>query len=172
MKFIKFCAIVAFCAVFLGCESEKSVDYYRANLEVAKGVVAQCNAKSKQDKNCQNARAALREVAEKMNFAKSKVKLSFNTIFSDFGAYYVAKGEFSEPGSMTNVSLPLQIGDKTCAQFHRVNGAKIEVSINRDDEICAGVFSDVKNGVFDIGSGALIETGALGVGSGAIIEIK
>ena len=46
MKFINFCALAILGAEFLGCESEKSVDYYRANLSAAKGRIMSVRAKS------------------------------------------------------------------------------------------------------------------------------
>ena len=160
MKILKFCAIVAFCAVFLGCESEKSVDYYRANLSAAKERVAQCRgikSKSKKTaKECANASTALSQVAAKMDLEASRAKLSIGAIVQDFTTHYIAQGEFGEPTSMSGVPLPLRVGSTVCAEFERKSGDEIWLVINRDDEFCAVIYNEFKVGEIPVANSAKI----------------
>ncbi|MDA3078106.1 EexN family lipoprotein [Campylobacter sp. JMF_06 NA1] len=160
MKFIKFCAIVAFCAVFLGCESEKSVDYYRANLSAAKERVAQCkgikNKSKKTAKECANASTALSQVAAKMDLEANRAKLSIGAIVQDFTTHYIAQGEFGAPASMSGVSLPLRVGSVVCAEFERKSGDEMWLVINRDDEFCAVIYNEFKRGEISVANSAKI----------------
>ena len=141
---------------FAGCgdADPRTVDYFENNLEIAKKRVDECkkmermSEKTKED--CQNAQSAI----SRFEAQKQKQMINLQTIFSDFEAYFVSQGKFDSVEKMTNVPLPLKIGNSVCAEFSTKSSNELEFTPNLTDKNCAFLFEGSKGkGTFEIGYG-------------------